>query len=239
MMWTGIKSLACPPYVEMVQRTWGHINDGSYYNPTILLNCESEICGMWATSLYPCTRTLYIQDVILIVVHNDNNFNGLLLWQIISQFVLTGHFLSSWSWLSIKLRANADIVLVSRDWPLVQFVRFTSGYRITSLKWSVSVSRLYPSSSLFRARSEVFTAPEIQVEVFWVVTSCSGVVGYQGFEEPCWIHLQGWSEWRFVLSVWLSLPLVLHACIYALFFQRHLLHSEDGGSKFLRNVILP
>jgi hypothetical protein len=41
------------------------------------------------------------------------------------------------------------------------------------------------------------------------------------------------------LSVWLSLPLVLHACIYALFFQRHLLHSEDGGSKFLRNVILP
>jgi len=32
----------------------------------------------------------------------------------------------------------------------------------------------------------VFTAVKIQVEVFWVVTSCNGVVGYQRFVCPCW-----------------------------------------------------
>jgi len=30
-----------------------------------------------------------------------------------------------------------------------------------------------------------------QVEVFWVVTPCSEVVGYQRFRGPCCIHLQG------------------------------------------------
>jgi len=35
---------------------------------------------------------------------------------------------------------------------------------------------------------EVFTAPKIQVEVLWVVTACSAVVGYQHFRGPlkCW-----------------------------------------------------
>jgi len=37
---------------------------------------------------------------------------------------------------------------------------------------------------------EVFTAVKIQVEVFWVVTSCSVVVGYQRFGEPCCLHLE-------------------------------------------------
>jgi hypothetical protein len=31
----------------------------------------------------------------------------------------------------------------------------------------------------------------IQVEVFWVVTPCSTVVGYQYFRGPCCLHLQG------------------------------------------------
>jgi hypothetical protein len=31
----------------------------------------------------------------------------------------------------------------------------------------------------------------IQVEVFWVVTSCSVVIGYQCFGGPCCYHLQG------------------------------------------------
>jgi hypothetical protein len=38
-------------------------------------------------------------------------------------------------------------------------------------------------------RFEVFTAVEIQVEVFWVVTPCSVVVGYQSFRvkmEAAW-----------------------------------------------------
>jgi len=29
-----------------------------------------------------------------------------------------------------------------------------------------------------------------QVEIFWVVTSCSFVVGYQCFRGPCCLHLQ-------------------------------------------------
>jgi len=36
-----------------------------------------------------------------------------------------------------------------------------------------------------------FTAVMFQVEVFWVVTPCSVVVGYQSFRGPCCLHLQG------------------------------------------------
>jgi len=32
---------------------------------------------------------------------------------------------------------------------------------------------------------------EFQVEVFWVVTSCSVVVGYRRFGGLCCLHLQG------------------------------------------------
>jgi hypothetical protein len=38
---------------------------------------------------------------------------------------------------------------------------------------------------------EVFKVVKIQVEVLWVVTPCSDVVGYQRFEGPCCLHLQG------------------------------------------------
>jgi hypothetical protein len=34
-------------------------------------------------------------------------------------------------------------------------------------------------------------AVKIQVMVFWVVTLCSDVVGYQRFVAPCFLHLQG------------------------------------------------
>jgi len=35
------------------------------------------------------------------------------------------------------------------------------------------------------SRFEVFTALKIQVTVFWAVTLCDVVVGYQPFGEPC------------------------------------------------------
>jgi hypothetical protein len=38
---------------------------------------------------------------------------------------------------------------------------------------------------------EAFTAVMFQVEVFWVVTLCSYMVGYQRFGGPCCFHLQG------------------------------------------------
>jgi hypothetical protein len=31
----------------------------------------------------------------------------------------------------------------------------------------------------------------LQVEVFWVVMSCSVAIGYEGFRDPCCVHLQG------------------------------------------------
>jgi hypothetical protein len=40
------------------------------------------------------------------------------------------------------------------------------------------------------ARCKVFTVVNIQV-VFWVVMSCSVVVGYQHFVASCCLHLQG------------------------------------------------
>jgi hypothetical protein len=41
------------------------------------------------------------------------------------------------------------------------------------------------------ASFEAFTAVMFQVEVFWVMMPCSVVVGYQRFEGPCCVHLQG------------------------------------------------
>jgi hypothetical protein len=39
-------------------------------------------------------------------------------------------------------------------------------------------------------RFEVFMVVKIQVEVFWVVTLCNVVVGYQHSKEPCSLCLQ-------------------------------------------------
>jgi hypothetical protein len=37
----------------------------------------------------------------------------------------------------------------------------------------------------------LFMAMMFQVELFWVVTPCSVVIGYQRFRGPCFLHLQG------------------------------------------------
>jgi hypothetical protein len=37
---------------------------------------------------------------------------------------------------------------------------------------------------------EVFRAVMIQVEVFWVMTQCSVVTGYQRFRGTCYLHVQ-------------------------------------------------
>jgi len=40
-------------------------------------------------------------------------------------------------------------------------------------------------------KSEVSMAVKIQVEVFWIVTQHSVIIGYQHFRGPCCLHLQG------------------------------------------------
>jgi hypothetical protein len=47
----------------------------------------------------------------------------------------------------------------------------------------------------------------IQVVVFWVMTPCSDVVGYQRFGGPCCLHLQGevseaWIENHRIVMWW-------------------------------------
>jgi len=49
----------------------------------------------------------------------------------------------------------------------------------------------FHNSLVLDVRFEVFMVVKIQVEVFWVVTLCSIVVGYQCFRGPCCFHLQG------------------------------------------------
>jgi len=41
---------------------------------------------------------------------------------------------------------------------------------------------------------EAFTAVMSQVKVFWVVMTCSVMIGYQSFRGPCCLHLQGGDE---------------------------------------------
>jgi hypothetical protein len=82
--------------------------------------------------------------------------------------------------------------------------------------WSNNKHQLKHLSCLW---FEVFTPVKIQVEVFWVVTLCSNMVGYHLFRGPCCFHLKGE---------------VYHLQHYMA------LQSEDGGSKVPWNVgILP
>jgi hypothetical protein len=48
-------------------------------------------------------------------------------------------------------------------------------------------------------RFETLAAVMFQVKVFWVVTPCSVVVGYQCFRRPCCLHLQSCGLWRRVV----------------------------------------
>jgi hypothetical protein len=44
-------------------------------------------------------------------------------------------------------------------------------------------------TKLFNATFEAFTAVIFQVEVFWVVTPCGVLIGYQRFRSTCCLHL--------------------------------------------------
>jgi len=60
------------------------------------------------------------------------------------------------------------------------------------------------------ASFEAFAAVMFHVEVFWIVTPCSIVVGYQRFRGPCCLHPQGsmdlWNVGILLLQYMVSQP---------------------------------
>jgi hypothetical protein len=49
------------------------------------------------------------------------------------------------------------------------------------------------------SKPEGLMVVKFQVEVFWVVTLCSVVVGYQCFRGPCYLHLLGVGPLKCIL----------------------------------------
>jgi hypothetical protein len=62
--------------------------------------------------------------------------------------------------------------------------------KICCNKYDNVENNLQVTDHILNVRSEIFTATKIEV-IFWVVTSCSDVVGYHCFGGSCCLHLQG------------------------------------------------
>jgi hypothetical protein len=62
---------------------------------------------------------------------------------------------------------------------------------------------------------DVFTVMMNQVMVFWLVMSCTDVVGYQHFEGPCSLYFQGEGSCELAL-VALQLTLSTTQCIHSI-----------------------
>jgi hypothetical protein len=66
------------------------------------------------------------------------------------------------------------------------------------------ISKNWSENSTLRTEMEIEIEPATsQVELFWIVTSCSVVAGYQRFKGPCYLSLQDELE-----AAWTSETLV-------------------------------
>jgi len=52
-----------------------------------------------------------------------------------------------------------------------------------------------------RVSFEAYKAVIFQVEVFWVVTPCSVVIGYQRFRGPCILHLRSHTQNSVIINL--------------------------------------
>jgi hypothetical protein len=80
-------------------------------------------------------------------------------------------------------------------------------------------------------------AVKIQVEVFWVVTPCNVAVGYQRFEGPCCLHLQGEVK-RWYRSTTLH-GVTTQKQICGFLMSNHNLQVYDVRQLIHFNIILP
>jgi hypothetical protein len=78
---------------------------------------------------------------------------------------------------------------------------------------------------------ETSTAVTLQVQVFWVVTPCNVVVGYQSFRGPCCLHAhhEGGS-----MDLWNFGTLPHHMESQP---RKSRLHPEDAGSMYLYTLV--
>jgi hypothetical protein len=107
-------------------------------------------------------------------------------------------FLRKWSDLGVKLTTHLQqLPTVTNTWNYT----FTVPYVFMS--WSIITQR---NNFLYLCFLQYHNS--FRVEVFWVVTPCGGVVGYQCFGGTCCLHL--------------------HGGVSSLHFPSF--HSEDGGS---------
>jgi hypothetical protein len=63
---------------------------------------------------------------------------------------------------------------------------------------------------------------KVHVEVFWIVKSCSYVIGYQRFGSPCCLHLQGEEDGSSAMKVnasylWFSLIMKFYTYVFIVF----------------------
>jgi hypothetical protein len=74
------------------------------------------------------------------------------------------------------------------EWKSVS--RGTGGKKV-EYHWSKAKLKSDGDKAYPHARFEVTTEVKIHAYVFWALTLCSVVIGYQRFRGPCRLHLQG------------------------------------------------
>jgi len=105
-----------------------------------------------------------------------------LIWKLIPVYPYYGTF-KSHLWVNIPLSSSSESWnQVSLDW-------------LWKL-YALLILLIHLESDVLGSRFDVLMVLKIQVMVFWVVTLCSDVVGYQHLLKLCYPNCQGKVKWR-------------------------------------------